>query len=83
MQEMWVWSLGQEDPLEKEVSTHSSVLAWRIAWMEEPGELQSVGSQRAGHEWVTKHQQQHDQKEKNGEWPLRGMVFLLWVMNIL
>ena len=83
MQEMWVWSLGQEDPLEKEVSTHSSILAWRIAWMEEPGGLESVGSQRVGHDWVTKHQQQHDQEEKNEEWLLRGMMFLLWVMNIL
>ena len=43
MQELWVQSLGQEDPLEKEMATHSSILAWRIPWMEEPGGLQSVG----------------------------------------
>ena len=43
MQETWVRSLGQEDPLEKEMATHSSILAWRIPWMEEPGGLQSTG----------------------------------------
>ena len=48
--ETWVRSLGQEDPLEKEVATHPSVLAWRIPWTEEPGGLQSVGSQRVGHD---------------------------------
>ena len=48
-QEMRVQSLGQEDPLEKEMATHSSILAWRIPWTEEPGELQSLGSQTAGH----------------------------------
>ena len=53
MQETWVQSLGQEDPLEKEMATHSSILAWRIPWTEEPGELQSTGSQRVGHNWVT------------------------------
>ena len=42
--------LGQEDPLEKEMSTHSSTLAWRIPWREEPGRLQSMGSQRVGHD---------------------------------
>ena len=50
MRETWVRSLGQEDPLEKEMATHSSILAWRIPWMEEAGGLQSMGSQRAGHE---------------------------------
>ena len=45
MQETWVRSLGWEDPLEKEMETHSSILAWRIPWMEEPGGLQSTGSQ--------------------------------------
>ena len=48
MWETWVLSLGQEDPLEKEVETHSSILAWRIPWTEEPGGLQSTGSQRVG-----------------------------------
>ena len=50
MQEMWVPSLGQEDPLDKEMATHSSVLAWKIPWTEEPGGLQSIGSQRVGHD---------------------------------
>ena len=45
-QETWVRSLGQEDPLEKEMATHSSILAWKIPWTEKPGRLQSVGSQR-------------------------------------
>ena len=47
MWETLVRSLGREDPLEKEMATHSSILAWRMAWMEEPGGLQSTGSQRA------------------------------------
>ena len=50
MQETWVRSLGREDPLEKEMATHSSILAWRIPWTEEPGRLQSTGSQRVGHD---------------------------------
>ena len=45
MQEMQVWSLGREDPLEKEMAAHSSILAWEIPWTEEPGGLQSMGSQ--------------------------------------
>ena len=47
--ETWVQSLGREDPLENEMATHSSILAWRIPWTEEPGRLQSTGSQRVGH----------------------------------
>ena len=50
MQETWVQSLGQEDSLEKEMATHSSTLAWKIPWTENPGRLQSVGSQRVGHD---------------------------------
>ena len=49
MRETQVQSLGQEDPLEKEMATHSSILAWRTPWTEEPGGLQSMGSQRVGH----------------------------------
>ena len=48
----WVWSLGQEDPLEKAMAPHSSTLAWKIPWMEEPGRLQSMESQRVGHDWA-------------------------------
>ena len=50
VQETWVRSLGQGDPLEKEMATHSSTLAWRISWREEPGGLQSMGLQRVGHD---------------------------------
>ena len=49
-EEMQVGSLGGEDALEKEMATHSSILAWKIPWMEEPGKLQSMGSQRVGHD---------------------------------
>ena len=50
MWEAWVWFLGWEDPLQKEMATHSSTLAWKILWTEEPGSLQSMGSQRVGHD---------------------------------
>ena len=50
MQETWVQSLGQKDALEKGMATHSSILAWEIPWTEEPGGLQSMGSQRVGHD---------------------------------
>ena len=50
MQEMWVQSLSGEDPLEKGMTTHSSIPAWRIPWTEEPGGLQSMGSQSVGHD---------------------------------
>ena len=50
MQETWVWSLGWEDALEKGKATHSSILAWRIPWTEEPDGLQSMGSQRVRHD---------------------------------
>ena len=50
MQETWAQSLGWEDPLEKEMATHSSTLAWRIPWTEEPGRLQCTGSQRVRHD---------------------------------
>ena len=55
MQETRVRSLGQEDPLEEDMATHFSILAWRIPWTEETGRLQSMGSQRVGCDWVTKH----------------------------
>jgi len=55
---MWVQSLGQEDSLEEEMATHSSILGWEIPWREEPGGLQSTRSQRLGHNIATKQQQQ-------------------------
>ena len=53
LQETWVQFLGQEDPLEKGMAAHSSFLAWRIPWTEEPGGLRSMGSQRVGYDWAT------------------------------
>ena len=57
MQETWVPSLGQEDPLQKEIATHYSTLAWEIPWIEEPGMLQSMGSQRVKHDLVITNQE--------------------------
>ena len=53
--ETWARSLGWEDPLEEEMATHSSILAWRIPWTREPGSLQSMGLQRVGHDWASGH----------------------------
>ena len=53
MWETWARSLGREDPLEKEMATHSRILAWKIPWAEDPGRLQSMGSQRVEHDWET------------------------------
>ena len=67
-QEMWIQSLGREDPLEEEwqhtsleeeMATHSSILAWKIPWTEEPGRPQYTWSHRAGHDWATKHMGYH------------------------
>ena len=55
MQETWVQSLGQEDPLEEEMATHSGIPAWEIPWTEKPGKLHSMASQTVRYEWVTKH----------------------------
>ena len=55
LRETWVWSLGWEDPLEEGMATRSSILAGESPWTEEPGRLQSVGSQRVRYDWVTKH----------------------------
>ena len=57
MKEMWAQSLGEEDPLEKEMATHSSILAWENSMTEEPSGLQFMGSQRVGHDLLTKQQQ--------------------------
>ena len=59
MQEMQVTSLDREYPLEKEMATHSSILAWRTPWTEGPGGLQSMGSQRVGHKLAAEHEHQH------------------------
>ena len=70
-----VWSLGWEDALEEERATHSSILAWRIPWTEEPGGLQSMGSQRVEHDWAT------SKKRKDSKSiPFRNLqaVFMKW-----
>ena len=59
MQEIWVWSLGWEDPLEEGMAHRPSILFWRIPWTEEPGGLQSMRSQRVGHDWKTEHTNAH------------------------
>ena len=61
MQETQVQSLGWKDPLEREMATHHSILAWRIPWTEKPGKLQSMRSQRVGSKWKTEQQQQQQQ----------------------
>ena len=63
MQEMWVQSPGREDPLEKEMATYSNILAWELPRSEEPGRLQSMGSQRVGHNLATKQQQQKEGRD--------------------
>ena len=60
MHKTWVWSLGWEDPLGKGIATHSSILAWRIPWREEPGGLQSMGSQRVWYNWMPNTKEQKD-----------------------
>ena len=70
--------LGQKDPLEKEMATHSSVLAWKIAWAEEPGRLQFMGSQRVGHDWTTEHKhwgRWHRPKNDRISQRGRGIIF--------
>ena len=69
MRETWVRPLSQEDPLEKGMATHSSILAWRIPWTEEPGGLQSMGSQRVGHDWAINTLQSRGEK-------LQRLIFL-------
>ena len=64
MRETWVRSLGWEDSLEKEMATHSSILAWKIPWTEKPGGLQSMGSQRVGHNLGSEHEQESCGKGK-------------------
>ena len=65
LQETWVWSLGQENPLEEGMASHLSILAWWIPWTEEPGGLQSMGLQRVRHDWVT--------------CPTKSWIFIWWI----
>ena len=90
MRETWVWSLAWEDPLEEGMATHSSVLAWRSPWTEEPGGLQSMELQRLRHDWVTKHstsQWAHLFKtvectKIHQEWTLRSALDFAWLWCI-
>ena len=72
--ETWVRPLGWEDPLEEEMANHSSVLAWKIPWTEEPGGLQSMGLQRVGHNLATEQQQQ--QAKLGGKITVFGNFYL-------
>ena len=74
-QETWVWALGQDDPLEEEMATPSSILVWRIPWMEEPERLQSMGSQRVGHDWSNWAQHKLCCKEHGGACALSDYGF--------
>ena len=76
MQEMRVPSLGLEDPLEKEMATHSSMLAWEIGWTEDPGELQSRGLQRVSHDLVSKQQQFYLNVKRKSD-PRKGRIWVL------
>ena len=81
-----VWSMDQEDPLEKEMATHSSTLAWRIPWREEPGGLQSMGLQRVGHNWAANTQWQNINMQINIKlWssPLRGKIIFFLNNNLV
>ena len=86
MQETWVQSLGQEDSLEKGMAIHSSILSWRIPWTEEPGGLQSRGSQRVGHNWeANTHTHTHiqgsieaqDYKIMSSPWKKMKIIFMI------
>ena len=92
MQEMQIQSLGREDPLEEEMAIHSSMLAWEIPWTEEPGRLQSMRSQRAGHDLATKQQQQQNIAQHHHSLPLwlwadctvsPSLSFLFWKMGMM
>ena len=80
MWDTWVRSLGWEDPLEKEMVTHSSILAWRIPWAEEPGGLQSTGSQRVGHHLATErvHTRATQRVYPQGQ---PGITLRVWILH--
>ena len=75
MHETWIQSLGQKDPLEKGMATHSIIRAWRIPWTKEPGGLQSMWSQRVGQDWETKHTSSISLKKTH-------FFSFLWLSNI-
>ena len=83
-QETHVWSLGQEDPLEKEMETCLSLLAWEISWTEEPGDLQSMGSQRVGHDWAARaYSAFQDRLSRKSVKARRKLLMQTWWIHIL
>ena len=81
MRETWIRSLGWEDPLEKEMATHSNILAWRIPWIEKPGGLHSMGSQRVGHDWATS--LSHIYKKQDCKLICITSFYILYIRNML
>ena len=81
MRETQVQSLGQKDPLEKEMATNSSILAWKIPWMEKPGGLQSMGLQRVRHDWVTDTNHLRISLETNSEITVTSPQLFLIIIN--
>ena len=85
VRETRVWSLGWEDPMEKEMATHCITLAWKIPWMEEPGRLQSMGLQRVGHDWATSLTQNNYNGNIKYYWSqiITNLIIIFKVWNIL
>ena len=83
MQETWVRSLGWEDPLEEEMATHSSVLAWDIPWTEELGGLQSMGSHRVGHDLAHKHIPLVRETKRDGNPCDQPLVYTFFYLELL
>ena len=77
-QETWIRSLGWEGPLDKGKATHSGILGWKIPWAGEPGKLQSMGSQRVRHDWVTNTHTENSDKEKT-DFTLSSWSYLKWL----
>ena len=82
VKELQIWSLGWEDPLEKEMAAHSSIVAWEIPWTKEPGKLRSVGSQRARYSLATKLEQQKNYKDSWALWCSPETNRILWTNYI-
>ena len=83
MREIWVESLGREDLLEKETATHSSTLAWKIRWTKKPDRLQSTGSQRVGHDWVTSLKNTGLGVRQPGLWPRsNNNIFVTFLLSV-
>ena len=86
MQDTWIWSLGQENPLEEEMATHFSILAWKIPWTQESGVLQSKGLQRVEHDWAHRRTHRHTHRHTHTDtqflsFPHSAVVNNLWPMQ--